>query len=499
MKRRLPAVVALVGLLTVGGLGNDGCVAEIPAGDPLADDPRVPTEGEVAEIPAGTPWMQAGPDEGFGTADDVVRTDMVGDVDLVVRAGLPLIGPDIPLPAPLRSAIALGVAAPFGQGSAIPFRLVASDGTPGPRGGRPIVPPWWEGIPALVLAFADLDGDGFVGVTHRDGDTRDGALEQLELYPVGRRYAIGRHGIAEGSLSVSVGGPEGTGVALAAAVIAGAFENPNLACASCHAWPGAAAEAFLLPLVGGGDAAPEGPLAMTRLPFLPDAEVDYRDAPRGLVPAHPDARVAVQVEMAYLPDPSDPRVGEAFTLPLDGSAPSIDVARVHSGPAVRFGLVSDVDSRRFAPTPGRSVRPGLSFDGTPAPVEVLGHLELEAAEILRVVPLDMLGNVARGAGTVRLEASGEVEVVWPDADGSFATETVEVESARGAYVAVRATAPGAEGTLAVFGGDGVSILPIGPIGAAGALPTDVLLPPEPSDADAEPEGADADAEPEEAD
>jgi hypothetical protein len=449
-------------------------------GDPLAGDPIDPEDEQAASIVPGTPWIQEGPDETLGTADDVFVAGVRGDVDLVVRVGVDAIGSRFPATSVARGSVPTTFVEPFGRGLPIPFALAASDGLPDGSAGTPIAPDYMEGLPFLVLAFADLDGDGFVGVTHRDGQPGDAALESLELYPVGRRYTVARHTFAQGALSVAVGAPTGLALAIGAAAIAGPFENPNLPCAGCHSWPGSgAADILFLPLVDGAEVAPEGPIVMTALPFLPETEVDYRSAPRGLVPAHPDARVGVQVELGVLPDPGDPRIGEAFTLPLDGSSPSIDVARALSGPALRFGLTLPVDALAWQPTAGRSVRPGLGPDGQPVPVEVIDRIELSRLTAFRVVPLDALGNVAHpnGPTQVVLRVEGDLRLVSPDLDGNRLRETLLVQDARGAELQVKPVLSRA-GALVIEGGGGVVRVDFGPVTDAPPLPSDVLLPPE---------------------
>jgi hypothetical protein len=452
----------------------------IPAGDPLAGDPWDAEEERAAEIVPGAPWIQPGPDDDYGTADDVFAPGVVGDVDLVVRARPAAIGDEFPPPAPQRGVFTTAVAEPFGQGVAIPFAVVPSDGAATPFGGRPIAPEYMRGLPFLVVAFADLDGDGFVGRTHLDGETRDTALETLELYPIGRRYAVPRGSVAEGTLSVALGGPKGVGVALGATAIAAPFENPNLPCVGCHSWPSPAADTLFLPLIDGAEVAPEGAVIMTHLPFLPDTDVDYQSAPRGLVPAHPDARVGVLVEIALLPDPGDARVGEAFTLPLDGSSPSIDVARALSGYARRFGLALPVDPITWRPTPGRIVRPGLDDAGDHAVVEVVQRMVLAGPTSFRVVPLDALGNVAAWSRTasITLIADGAIRIAAPDADANPLRETIVVTGPAGTPIQLAPAEQDPEGTLLLDGGGGMARVEFGDVGDTFLFPSDVLFPPD---------------------
>ncbi len=477
----LLAAVAVPTAIAFAGCFSSSETDLIAMGDPLAGDAIDPDEDdEAAAIVPGAPWILPGLDDEYGTADDVFVPGVRGDIDLVVRVRPADFTEGFPPPSPLWRNLIPTVAMPFGRGIPIPFAVVPSDGDASLPAGRPVVPAFFRGLPVLVLAFADLDGDGFIGRTHLDGETRDLALETLELYPVGRRYAVPRGKVAEGTLGVSVGSPDGVRVALAAAALLGPFENPNLPCAGCHSWPGPAADRLFIPLIDGADVAPEGSFVMTHLPFLPDTDVDFIDTGRDLVPAHPDSRVAVQVEIALLPDPSDPRVGEAFTLPLDGSSPSIDVAIAYSSVARRAGLALPVDPVGWRPTAGRIVRPSIDADGQPSVVEILQRMELVDPTQFRVVPLDELGNVARRmeGGPVTLLASGGIAITDPDTDGDPSRETLPVSDATGTPVWLAPTAPGAVGAVLVDGAGGISRVGFGPLTTPFLYPSDVLFPPD---------------------
>jgi hypothetical protein len=452
----------------------------LPEGDPLAGDPIDPDTGVAAEIVPGAPWIRPGPDDELGTADDEFVPNVSGDVDLVVRVRSAELADAFPPPTPLLGGAWPAVAEPFGRGRPIWFMVAASDGEASAPAGRPIGPSYAQGLPILVVAFPDLDGDGFIGRTHLDGETRDAALETLELYPVGRRYAVPRRHVAEGTLYVGVGGPLGMDVALGAAAFAAAFENPNLPCIACHSWPSAAADRLFLPFLDGAEVAPDGPVISTHLPFLPDTDVSYLDAPRGLVPAHPDARVGVVWDIARLPDPADPRVGESFTLRLDGSTASIDVAQAWSGGARRFGLALPIDPVTWRPTAGRTVRPGIGADGDKAPVEIVQRFDLVAATQMRVVPLDGLGNVSRTQpASVALLAEGGVRILSPDLDGDPLRESVTVVDSIGTPIALAPATPGDVGALVLDdGAGGVSRIEFEPVSGAFLYPFDVLFPPD---------------------
>jgi hypothetical protein len=467
--------LALFALLGAGCEVGSSENPDLPVVDPFAGDPIDPETGVAAEIVPGAPWIQPGPDEEYGSADDVFVPGVVGDVDLVVRVRPAEIGAGFPAPAPLRAVQTTAIARPFSMGAAIPFAAAFAD-----FAGAPVAPEFMRGLPLLVLAFADLDDDGYVGRTHRDGETRDTALETLELYPIGRRYAVPRGKVAEGTLSVGLGGPLGVSVALGAAAIAAPFENPNLPCVACHSWPSPAADVLLLPFVAGSEVAPQGAVAMTHLPFLPDTDVDYRDAPRGLVPAHPDARVGVLVEIALLPNPGDPRVGEAFTLPLDGSSPSIDVARAISGKPRRFALAQPVDPLTWRPTPGRIVRPGLGDAGESRVVEIVQRTALAARTAFRVVPVDELGNVAASVSNapIALRADGDVRIVAPDLDGDPLRETIAAGGTAGRAIELESAVPDGVGSLLIDAPEGIARVEFGPVTDAFLFPSDVLFPPD---------------------
>ncbi len=422
--RRIAPIVGSA-LLALGGGAAGGLGGFDDVTDPVLDgDPLDPATGRVAEIVPGAPWIRPGPDGQFGTADDQVSLDTVGDVDLVVRTGLDTIPSAIPDPSPLTGAVPTGTIAPFGAGMPVPFVVVASDGLDPQPYGSPAVPPYLEGLPVFVVAFADLDGDGYVGITHLDGDPSDASLERAELAPVGRRYALGSGAGASGTLAVTAGGPPGAPlrIALAAALYAGDFD-PDYR------------EGIV----------PNGPAVMTHLPFLP-----VTDPAAALIPvrlplraAESGGRVAMRALPALEPDPADPRIGEAFTLRLDGSDPSIDVADTVSGAPIRFGVAQRPDPARYLALPTRPLRPGLDTAGQVVPLEILNRIVVPddgggTPTQVRIVALDQLGNVtAPSAPTwLDLKSRGVVRIASPDADGDPFRETVLVADARGVEIAL---------------------------------------------------------------
>jgi hypothetical protein len=323
----------------------------------------------------------------------------------------------------------------------------------------------------LVLAFADLDGDGYVGITHLDGFSNDTDIERAELEPVGRRFAIGDGERAEGDLFLGIGAPQGLRVALAAGAVAGAYENPEVACVSCHGWAGPARDAFAGPFdVEGASLVPDGPAVMTHLPFLPvtNYEEIRRSSPRKAVPATPAGRVGVEVRVALEPDPTDPRIREAFTLRLDGSDPSIDVATVHSGPLSRFGVADVAHNWSYRKSVRGRLRTGLDRAGYASAVEVLRWLEVpddgpDKRVHVQIVPLDRLGNIAQvpAPTQVSLRTRGIVRIHSPDEDADPYRETIVVDHPSGTRIVLDDNGAGVwddrgSDALAIEGGGALS-------------------------------------------
>ncbi len=383
--------------------------------DPLLDlDTADPETGLAAEIVPGAPWIRPGPDGEFGTEDDIVFPHVTGDNDLVVRTGITNFSGAFPDPAVAGGAVPRAVAEPFAAGIPVDFVVAPVNGHAGPPPGTPIVSRSFMFSPVLVAAFADLDGDGFIGVTHLDGDVFDAAIEEAELSPVGWRIVMAGFARASGSLFVSAGGPRSAPlrVMLGAATYAGRFD------------PG-----FF------NGAVRNGPAVMTRLPFLP------------ITDPFEVMREELEIEPALVPNPFDPRIGESFTLHTDGSDLTVDGADVVSGAFARFGF-----GRRPAPgvydhdhdhESGGLLRPGLDDQGAVVVYEILQRLVLAddgaASRLtLRVLPLDRLGNVADLAGpvVVTLRTGGTVRIIAPDGDGDVTTETISITDAAGATVVI---------------------------------------------------------------
>lgn len=374
--------------------------------DPMLEGDPVDSGGAILELQPEVPRIEAGPDEDLGTADDVVDFGTLGDVDLVVRTGLTsFVGP-IPVTAPGRGAVPQVRAGP--NGIPIPFVVATSDGSGSP--GNPVVSPAVEGNPVLVVAFADLDGDGYVGVTSLDGDPNDASTEEAELNFVGRAFAIVQNGQAGGQLFVHLGAPA---------------TQPVRVILSAAAYTGATDPGFF------GGAVPTGPAVLSNLPFFP--RLDPGDIIEGSAPnfASSGSRVGVEVEDEFTPDPTA-AYGESFSIETDGSIASVDVADVRSGSHLDFSFVREADPATYDEGSDGPLLPGEDGAGARILVELIP--ESSATGALRVVPTDALGNIVSLAAptAVRVVASAGLEIPSPDADGDPTGETLILSGAAGA-------------------------------------------------------------------
>lgn len=372
----------------------------------LHGDPVDASTGWPAFMLPGVPWIEAGPDGSFGTEDDRIDTSTTGDIDIFVETGV-------------DGSVPVGVCEPFGLGVSIPFTVRPSDG----KGATAKPPDYFEGLPLLGVAFADLDGDGFIGVTRLDGDASDDRLEAAELRPVGRRYAHpASDGSAVGELVVTTGGPPGheLRIAIAAVGYAGPFSPDYL-----------------------GGRVPEGPAIATRLPFLPmtDPFDAMPLATLEVLAADPDGRVAVQARIALDPDPTHPVLGEAFTLRLDGSDGSIGLALARSGPAARFGVAVEPNRETYLPLDSRPLRLAVDDSSEMMPVEIARRVLVAddggaSQTKIRIVALDRLGNVTAPdrPTQIRLKVDKGFVIVRPDEDGKERYEEFTLADARGVEV-----------------------------------------------------------------
>jgi hypothetical protein len=378
-------------------------------------DPVDPGTGRAYAILPGVPLILPQPDGDFDPP--IVVPSIVGDVDLVVRAASLGIGPVMPPPVaapPVVTAGGLYVAA----GNELPFTVIASTGGPGagvPLGGSSL-----DGIPVVVAAFADLDGDGVVGPTRADGSADDQREAQEAEFLVGRQVALFSGGVAEGTLAVWKGAPASAGglaVVLTAMAYVGSFS----------------------PSFFEGNV-PDGPGVATSLPMFPRLDPDRvieGDGRGG--PADPDERLGFEWEPAFDEQEEDPVLGPLFALRTDGSNVTIDRALVVGGavsrtrflrPAGLGGFSDDSEAALYRGAGGALLEPrssiSLADDGAGGGVPV------------QLVPVDGLDNVTDPApGTAATVVAGPgLAITAPDTDGDPDRETVSLASAAGVTVTV---------------------------------------------------------------
>lgn len=378
-----------------------------------------PATNLAAEAAPARPIVLLGPDGVRGTADDFLVPGQRGDIDLVVRAGTTA------LSAPIATAPPTPIAVPAqnGLGAEIDFAVQAVAGfEPHPLEAVVKSSPSLHGRSVLVLAFPDLDADGRVGPTRRDGIAPDDEVEAAELVPVGMQLVTFSNAGASGRIRLLAAGPAGRPlrVALAAIALLGPTD------------PG-----FL------GGVVPTGPALMTALPFLPpfDRSRAFDAGPQGPEPATPDRPLGIRMEAEFIPAPSDPTWGDQLDLAVDGSEISIDVVDVISGPATHFGVAKSAFDPDYVQTRSRQARPGLDDLGGSHPYEIAGRIHVaddggDSRVALQVVALDRLGNVTDPSvpTSVALSTAGNAAILWPDVDGDPFSETVLVATAAGAAI-----------------------------------------------------------------
>jgi hypothetical protein len=410
------AIVAIVGLaFAVASASVVAPSAAIAASAVFNGDPVDSVNGAPFEILPGQPLVRPGADGRFGTADDVVDTAIVGDIDLVVRLGAVPGGGTIPDPSPSRGAVPLATAGLRGAGTPIPFTVYLSDGAVSPSRpyGNLLAAADMNGLPALVLVFADRNGDRMIGPLGRDGAADVRALAELE--PVGREVAIFTDGVATGSVVVTVGSPPSAG---GVELVASAF-----------ALTGATDPAFFKGFV------PTGPAITTALPFFPDRD-PARIFSADIGPLQPSGTLNPELHPAGLPAPG---IGLSLALPTDGSSPTVDVAKAVAGPAVCARLVEKKRGKRgIAPEP---------------PFLTLGTSGSAARGKLVLVAVDRLGNPTDVATplTARVVVDGPLGIA-PDRDHAPASESIAVTKTRGVAVSLRPSGAATGSIRVVVGG-----------------------------------------------
>ena len=382
-------------------------------------DPINPSTGLPYEILPGFPLVLPGSDGLIGTADDIIDTSITGDIDMVVRSGSPHAGDAIPPPTAQggHTALPLGIAgSTAGGGTEIPFSVFLSDGvvSASAPSGHLLAAHDMDGIPVIVTAFADLDGDGFIGPTNQDAaGATDNRFEIEELKQVGRAVALFSGGVARGAVAIHAGRPASQGgltVVLTAMTLTGPFD-PNFF----------------------GGSIPSGPAIATALPFFPQRDLAKLIRDRA-VPVGPTTTLQQVIDFVMLPVPG---ATAPFALPTDGSAPTIDAAVVNSQPAVRAVFRDDAHGHALSAPVGDLVV------GAKAPAN---HRKL------RLVPVDRWGNPADPAPALALSLRTTAPLALVRPARARRGEAIRLSTPAGIQVAVYAppgTADGTTGTLTI--------------------------------------------------
>lgn len=428
----------------------------------FSGDPIDPDTGRPYLMLPGVVLFSPGKDEKFDTKDDVHDAASVGDVDLVLRTTA--FGPTIPAPASsvATAPVVIAGGASTNRGTDAPFQIVLSDGVTPPAAGHPLTGSDLNGRGALILAFADLDGDGHIGPTTTDGNA-DTQLELQEiLQPAGRQVAVLLGGVASGDIAVSVGAPASAG-GLGIVVGAAAFTGTTP------------------PLFD------DNTFAVTLLPFLPP--LDSKRFLGGNARA-PDANYLIDVEFAvepgrwYLPTAPDPFVGESLSIPLNGTSVSVDLLEARAGAASGAQLATAVDNASFVASQTRRLVAGVGPGG--------GRVVYEAATDVSIpddgpgngasfalFAADLLGNPTDpppGGMQVVLEAGPGLAILSPDNDADPQRESIALADARAVNVVIddaggAADGPASARLTAVVGDAPTSSVLVTLIGGGVLVPT----------------------------
>ncbi|MBI5503626.1 MAG: hypothetical protein HY899_02420 [Deltaproteobacteria bacterium] len=407
-------------------------------------------------IMPGLPLLLPGPDEDFGSGDDVIDTGLTGDVDLAIRVGT-IGGAVVPPPAgapggPSLTTVTAGGGS-SGQGAETPFTVMVSDGTGSPAYGNVITSTDLDARPVAIYAFADLDGDGVIGPTDADG-AADNELERQEATALaGRQVGSLISGRVQGTIGAQLGAPASIG-GVTVALVAGAYTGSD------------PASLFS-----------DGTLILTRWPFFPPLDPKRLLGGGNAPPPDPDlpSQLAFDAERNYLPAPGLPVLGTPFAVATDGSEATTDQFVVTSGDARAARVFVDAAAASFRASQGPRLRVApLAGGGGRALVLPSQRLVLSAdgaatQQSLRVLPTDLFGNVADpGAGGVAITvvAGAGLAIVSPDTDADTQTESFVLDAAGGQTITIDDVGAPAQTTLDVYAGSAlVQSLPVA-IGSA---------------------------------
>lgn len=396
--------------------------SHVAAAQPVFNgDPIDPATGKAYMLLPGVPLVYPGPDGRYGTADDVIDTSITGDIDVVLRTGGTFAGGAIPPPAAGVAAAPIIIAGGLNgkAGTQVPFQMILSDGQSPPAVGSPLLGPDLDARRALITAYADLDGDGFIGPT-ATASPADIEVERQEAFTfAGRAMAEIQNGVASGKLGVAMGAPASAG-GLGIVVCAGAVTGPT---------PNLYAD---------------GPWVATSLPYmipLDQAKI-VGGEPTG--PIDPIGLVDLELEQSslFLPAPNHPQLGTPYAIPLDGSNVTVDLLHSNSGAAVGADFARPIDRATFVAQWGRLIRAAVNANRQRDLVESVDALSLPAdgpdnSQTVLVYPADLFGNPTdppAGGLVITLQVGPALSIVAPDTDGDPRSETIVFDSP--AYVAV---------------------------------------------------------------
>jgi hypothetical protein len=410
--RDVPAALALAALC---------CAPGIAVGQPfpvLNGDPVDMSTGRAHPILPGVPLLLPQNDGEYDPP--IVVGGTIGDVDLVLRLGTPAVTMTMPEPSAVPP-VAIAGGTHVVDTSEVPFSVIVSDGSSGL--GAPLLSAEMDGLPVVVWAWADLDGDGFVGPTAADSDGMlDDVRERQESdFDVGRTAAIFTNGIATGSIAIWRGAPASTG-AMRVVLTAAAYVGP-----------------FVPSFMGGN--VPDGPPIATMLPFFPRVDPVRVVESAGLGgPAGPEVRLGLDLAPAFEPPVNDATLGTPFAIPTDGSSGTVAVVQIISGTFSRARFVRASVAAGF---PASETRILLLPSAVGTLWEPLTQIALADdgtgnGTVARLVPVDLFDNVTDPppSTSVTLVAGPGVRIASPDLDANPSTETIPLTAAAGVDVTI---------------------------------------------------------------
>lgn len=434
---RLLTLAAAVGVsaLQPHDVRADLCASVSPV---FTGDPCDPATGPYPMLP-GLPLVlpAKGPTGRWPDGPPQITTAVTGDVDLAVRVGSFPVATEIPAPAgsvdnPTLTPIVAGGGG-SSQGSPVSFTTFVTDGPGTFPYGAPLA--GLQERPVAVFAYADLDGDGYIGPTESDGSGDDEIERQEAIAHVGRQVGQIDVDRFRNVVAVRVGAPASIG-GLRVSLVAGMYtgDDPGLLWTNGTPiftnWP------FFPPL---------DPLAVV---FLDEANPPDSNGPNILF---------YQPSEFLLPGPATVDLKEAFAVRADGSNPSTDQFLSVSGPAVGVRIFRDIDPGNFSASSRLVARPAPEATGpgrtlvTPA-----GEVAIKIGENVRfrLLPVDSLGNIADPDPpgiAVKLVSDGGLRILSPSTDADPLSETITVDSAKGVFVELDTTNVAGREGLTLYG------------------------------------------------